>query len=89
MTNRAILLLAMLMLCSLTLVNAQYQARRLFIELEHAQARQRELEIAWAQLQLEQSLLAKHARIETQAKNVLNMMVPGENRTQYLTAGEH
>lgn len=87
MTKRAILLLAVSLLCSLTLVNAQYQVRRLFIALEHAEARQAELEIAWAQLQLEQSLLAKHARIETQAKNVLNMMLPGENRTQYLTAG--
>jgi len=89
MNKRAILLLAVLMLCALTLVNAQFQARRLFIALEHTQARQRELEITWAQLQLEQSQLAKHARIETQAKTVLNMVVPAQNRTQYLTAGAH
>ena len=79
MNKRILPLLAVLMLCALTLVNTQYQARRLFIELEHAQARQRELEIAWAQLQLEQSRLAKHARIETQAKNVLNMLSPSSS----------
>eukprot|EP01036_Dinobryon_divergens_P004788 gene4788-6353_t len=61
-------MLALLMLCALMLVNAQYQTRRLFIELERAQQRQREHEIEWSQLQLEQSLLAKHARIDALAK---------------------
>ena len=88
MNDRAIFpVLTLLMLCALTLVNAQYQARRLFIELERAQVRQRELEITWNQLQLEQSQLAKHARIDALAKNALGMLVPGSNRTQYLTAG--
>lgn len=88
MNNRAIFpMLALLMLCALMLVNAQYQTRRLFIELERAQQRQREHEIEWSQLQLEQSLLAKHARIDALAKNTLGMQVPGANRTQYLTAG--
>ena len=88
MNNRAIFpMLALLMLCALMLVNAQYQTRRLFIELERAQQRQREHEIEWSQLQLEQSLLAKHARIDALAKSTLGMLVPGANRTQYLTAG--
>lgn len=88
MNNRAIFpVLALLMLCALSLVNAQYQARRLFIEHERAQVRLSELEINWNQLQLEQSQLAKHARIDAQAKSALGMLVPGANRTQYLTAG--
>ena len=88
MNNRAIFpMLALLMLCALMLVNAQYQTRRLFIELERAQQRQREHEIEWSQLQLEQSLLAKHARIDALAKSTLGMQVLGANRTQYLTAG--
>ena len=88
MSDRTIFpVLTLLMLCALTLVNSQYQARRLFIELERAQVRQRELEITWNQLQLEQSQLAKHARIDALAKNALGMLVPGSNRTQYLTAG--
>ncbi len=87
MSNRVLLpLVALLMLCALLLVNSQYQARRLFIELERAQVRQRELETEWAQLQLEQSLLAKHARIDALAKS-FGMSVPGPTRTQYLIVG--
>ncbi len=68
------------------LVNSQYQARRLFIELEQAQLRQRELETEWAQLQLDQSKLAKHERIDGIAKT-LGMSAPGAARTQYMNAG--
>ena len=65
MSNRALLpLVALLVACSLLLVNSQFHARRLFIELERVQLRQKELETEWAQLQLEQSLLAKHTRTQ-------------------------
>ena len=37
-------MLALLVLCSLLLVNSQHQARRLFIALEQAQLRQQQLE---------------------------------------------
>ena len=68
MSARLNLVLAVaLVLCALSLVNAQYQARQLFIELERAQASARQLEIEWAQLQLDQSTLGKHARIEASA----------------------
>lgn len=88
MNSRAIFpVLALLMLCALSLVNAQYQARRLFIEHERAIVRLAELEITWNQLQLEQSQLAKHARIDALAKSGLGMLAPGPGRTQYLTAG--
>lgn len=81
------LLTVALVLCALSLVNAQYQARRLFIELERAQASARQLEIEWAQLQLDQSTLAKHARIEANARRDLNMVAVTPDRTQYLTMG--
>ena len=58
-----LLLTTLLVLCALSLVNAQYQARRLFIELERAQALARQLDIEWAQLQLDQSTLGKHPPI--------------------------
>lgn len=73
--------------CALLLVNAQYQSRRLFIELERAHSAERQLEIEWAQLQLDQSTLAKHARIEANAQRDLNMMRITPARTQYLTMG--
>jgi len=81
-------LLTLLVGCALSLVNAQYQARHLFIELERSQAKARQLDIDWAQLQLDQSTLGKHARIEEIARRDLNMTPLTPNRTQYLTEGE-
>jgi cell division protein FtsL len=79
---------AVLVLCALALVNAQYQHRQLFIELERAQSQARQLDIEWAQLQLDQSTLGKHARIETIARRDLHMVPVTPDRTQYLTAGD-
>lgn len=82
----AILTIA-LVACALSVVNAQYQARRLFIELERAQAAAKQLDIEWAQLQLDQSTLGKHARIEANARRDLSMVPVTPARTQYLTPG--
>ncbi|MCE2859996.1 MAG: cell division protein FtsL [Oxalobacteraceae bacterium] len=87
MNQRSLIpLLAVLVLCSLLLVNSQHQARRLFIALEQAQLRQQQLETEWSQLQLEQSNLAKHARIDAMAKS-MGMTVPTAERTRYITVG--
>jgi len=82
-----LMLAVALVLCALALVNAQYQARQLFIDLERAHSSARQLEIEWAQLQLDQSTLGKHARIEASAMRDLNMVSLTAARTQYLTAG--
>ena len=49
-----IVLTIALVACALSAVNAQYQHRRLFVELERAQAQSRQLDIEWSQLQLEE-----------------------------------
>lgn len=77
----------MLVICALSLVTAQYQARQLFIELERSQSLARQLDIEWAQLQLDQSTLGKHARIEANAHRDLGMVSLTPERMQYLTAG--
>lgn len=76
-----------LVACALAVVNAQYKARRLFIELERAQTAARQLDVEWAQLQLDQSTLGKSARIEASARRDLNMVSVTPARTQYLTPG--
>ncbi len=87
MTGRLNFLLTVLLVaCALSLVNAQYQARQLFIELERAGSATRQLDIEWAQLQLDQSTLGKNARIEEIARRDLNMVALTAQRTQYLTA---
>jgi cell division protein FtsL len=87
-SGRLVSLVTLLLVVSaLSLINAQYQARRLFIELEHAQTNAKQLEVEWAQLQLDQSSLAKHARIEASARRDLNMVAVSPERTQYLVMG--
>lgn len=81
-------LTCILVLCALSVVNAHYQSRRLFIELERAQAQARQLDIEWAQLQLDQSTLGKHSRIELNARRDLHMVPVTPASTQYLTTGD-
>ena len=83
-----LLVSSLLVLCALSLVTAQYQARQLFIELERSQSLARQLDIEWAQLQLDQSTLGKHARIEANARRDLAMVPLTPARVQYLTAGD-
>jgi cell division protein FtsL len=73
--------------CGLSVVTAQYRARHLFIDLESLQQQARQLDIDWAQLQLDQSTLGKNARIEQIARTDLNMTPLTPARTQYLTEG--
>lgn len=81
----SVLLTILLVASALSLVRSQYEARRIFIELERANAKQRQLEVEWSQLQLDQSTLGKHARIEAVAKKELKMVALTAERTQYLS----
>jgi cell division protein FtsL len=82
-----IVLTVMLVGCGLSVVNARYTSRHLFIDLERLQQQQRQLEIDWSQLQLDQSTLGKNERIEQIARTELNMAPLSPARTQYLTEG--
>ncbi|MFL6658918.1 MAG: cell division protein FtsL [Massilia sp.] len=74
--------------CALSLVNAQYQARNLFMQLGKLDAQAQQLDIDWAQLRIDQSTLGKNARIEQIARTELNMAPLTPARTQYLTEGQ-
>jgi cell division protein FtsL len=82
-----IVLAALLVGSGLSAVNAQYQARHLFIELGKLDQQARQLDIDRAQLELDQSMLGKNARIEQIARTELNMAPLTPARTQYLTEG--
>lgn len=81
-----ILLGILLVISALSLIHAQYQARRLFIEIERAQTLSQQYEIEWAQLKLDQSTFGKHARIEAVANKELGMIHVTPEHTQYLSA---
>jgi 16S rRNA (cytosine1402-N4)-methyltransferase len=58
------LLVLVAVACALSAVSSNHRARKLFTELEATQKRMRDLEVEWGQLQLEQSTLAAHVRVE-------------------------
>ncbi|MFZ6638867.1 cell division protein FtsL [Undibacterium sp. TC4M20W] len=89
MSTRLNIVLAVALIASaLSLINSQYQARRLFIELEREQSLSKQYELQWTQLKLDQSTFGKHARIETTAVRELDMVAVTPERTQYLKAVE-
>jgi cell division protein FtsL len=82
-----IVLAAALVMSALSLVSAQYERRNLLSELDKLEHHAKQLDIDWAQLQLDQSTLGKNARIEQIARTDLNMAPLTPARTQYLTEG--
>ena len=75
-----LILILIALACALSTVSANHRARKLFTELEAAQKRTRDLDVEWGQLQLEQSTLAAHVRVEGAAREKLGMKppVPGQ-----------
>lgn len=77
---RVLIVLALLVLVSaLGAVYAKHQTRKLFIELQGLQKARDDMDIEWGQLQLEQSTLATHGRIEDVANAKLGMEIPEPN----------
>lgn len=85
MSRLNIFLLIVVLGCALSVVNATNQQRRLFVQLERAQAGERQLQQDYAQLQYEQSALSKTSRIEQLATDSLKMRSIVSGGTQYLT----
>lgn len=82
-----LLFMVALVICALNLVTSQYQARTLFIAIERAQTQTRQLEMDFAQLQVDQSTYGKNARVEALARDQLRMVLLTPDRVQYLVAG--
>ena len=85
MNRLAFVLLLIVVACALSLVNAQYKARSLFVGLERAQAEEKQLNQDWSRLQYEQSALGKSSRIAEVARGQLQMSPINPGRTQYLS----
>jgi cell division protein FtsL len=73
----AVLLMTTTVIASgIWVVQAKHRARQLFVELEELNREQDRLQIDWGRLQLEQSTQATHPRIETIARERLNLTLP-------------
>ncbi len=84
MTRLNLLLTLILVVCALSVVTSQHNARKLFVELETEQKLARQLAVEWGQLQLELSTWAMHARVEKIASGILRMRVPDASRIRII-----
>ena len=88
MAKLNLLLLLVLVVCALGLVTSQHRARKLFTELERAEARGRELDVEFGKLQLEASTWGLHARVERVATGTLGMRTPDTRRVRVVDLTE-
>ncbi len=74
-----------LIACALGVVTSQHTARKLFMALENEKEIEQKLDVEWGRLQLEQSTLIMHGRIERIARERLNMTVPAASSIQIVS----
>ncbi|WP_293007568.1 cell division protein FtsL [Nitrosomonas sp.] len=80
-----IFIILVLIVCALGVVTSQHTVRKLFMALEKEKGIEQKLEVEWGRLQLEQSTLIMHGRIERIAMEHLNMMVPAASSIQIVS----
>lgn len=69
-------LLAAMLSTAVGVVFSTHQSRKLFVDLQALKTEQDELDMEWGRLQLEQSTLGAHGRIEKLARERLQMWHP-------------
>ncbi len=81
-----IILLAAVVMCGLSVVTSQHEARKLYIELQMEKDQAQQMDVEWGQLQLEQSTWAAPARVEDVAVKKLQMHLPKNGQVQFIRA---
>ncbi len=70
------LLAVAVLVSALAVVYAKHKSRALFAELQGLRQAQDQMDVEWSQLLLEQSTWATHGRVESVARNRLDMQLP-------------
>lgn len=86
-SSASLMLLLLTIICALSVVAAQHQARKLFAELQKEKDKAQQMEVEWGQLQLEQSTWAMSARVEKIASMKLQMHLPEATKIQFIRFG--
>ena len=79
------LLLICVVYSAMAVVEFQHESRTLFVQLGSEQQAERQLEVAFSRLQLEQVALAKGERIDEIAREKLKMQLPSPDRTVFMS----
>ena len=80
-------LILLVIASALGVVTSQHQSRRLVTEIEHEQARTRDLQDEWGRLDIEQQSVAALTTVERLARGTLHMSEPGKDAQVSLDSG--
>ena len=80
----AAILLVAIVVSSLAVVYSRHQDRKLFIELQGLGYEKDAMDVEYGQLQLEQSTLTTHGKVEHAARTRLGMMSPAPQQVQII-----
>lgn len=80
----ASILLAAIIATSLAVVYSRHQDRKLFIELQALGYDKDAMDVEYGQLQLEQSTLTTHGKVEQAARTRLGMVNPSPQQVQII-----
>ena len=84
MTRLNLVLLSSVLASALYLVHTQYESRRLFVEVDKANAQARALESQHDRLEVEKRAQATPLRVENLARSALHMQSVNPALTQYV-----
>ena len=70
---------------ALTVIYAQHESRKSFVELQELQKVRDEIDVQWGRLQLEQGAWTTHGRVEQIARNKLDMEIPRTDEVVIVT----
>jgi cell division protein FtsL len=79
-----LVLLVLVVACMFSLVTSQHTSRKLFVEIERAQALNKRLDTEYRQLQVEQTSLSKPGLVDEAARRQLGMERVTPAHTIYL-----
>ncbi len=80
----AAILLVAIVATSLAVVYSRHQDRKLFIELQSLGYDKDAMDVEYGQLQLEQSTLTTHGKVEQAARTRLGMVNPSPQQVQII-----
>ncbi len=71
-----VLLVVAIVMSAIGVVYAKYLSRKHFVALQELQLNREQIAIEWGRLQLEESTLATHSKVESTARGRLGMHLP-------------
>lgn len=87
MRKRMLVLLAVALGLTLSVIELRHRGRLQFAQLQQLQAERDALDTEWGQLLLEQATWSEHRRVEGMARARLGMVLPRSEQVRVVQAG--